>query len=134
MRAGERAFDPSYLINLTDITGAKNIEVVYRFDDEHLLVQFWDPADPLPEGFDIAAYYNAPSFKTLKVNLQTGAAESLEAFPKATRGGDAELILDGVTYFQDVANNRRTLRRFEGSNLVEVVRASGVFSVMARVR
>jgi hypothetical protein len=139
VRAGQRSFDPSYFINLTDIVQSTAIEIVNRLDDEHILVQFWDSEEPFPE--NIEDYYAVPNFKSLKVNLQTGAAEPLAIFPKGNLGSYVDFVVDGISYYPayeqrsgEVGAGSTTLQRIEGGQLSDVFHATGSVTQIVRVR
>lgn len=139
VRAGERGFDPDYFIDLSAIVQSKAIEIVNRLDDEHILVQFWDSEEPFPE--NIEDYYSEPNFKSLKVSLQTGAAEPLAIFPKGNLRAYVDFVVDGVSYYPaydqrsaEVGAGRTTIQRIEGGELADIFSSAGSVTQMMRVR
>jgi hypothetical protein len=102
MKAGTTTFDPDYFIDLLKLTGSPLVYGTFVVDDDHLMLQVWDPAtDPAPfvaQGAD--AVWDAEEYVYMLVDLKTRTATRVAAIPKAGAQSVAKFRLDGVLHVQ----------------------------------
>jgi hypothetical protein len=134
--AGSRDFDPSYYLDLTELTGSPAIFGTWLADDDHIVAQVWDPDDPLPALQD--DYWTAPNFITqlVSISLSDQTVVPFQDVPKGRIANDRELNVDGRHYFQvaDADGAGVTMNELSATGLRPMFHAPGNITVLARVR
>ncbi len=97
IKKGETSFDPSYYINLNEVTGSKGIVGDWKIDDDYIMARVYDPANELPAAYD--DYYGSQNFISKKINIKTGATEDYPALPKGGFSSNIQDWIDNMTYF-----------------------------------
>lgn len=119
---GALAFDPTFFVNLLEVTGSPSIYAAYQVDGSNLLLQAWDPDTPM-NAPDPDAYWSAGEYLYLLVDLEARTSQRVTNIPKAAAGSVQQFRLDGQLYVQTYEERVADIGR---SSIVHRVRPDGV--------
>jgi hypothetical protein len=98
IRAGERQFDPDYLVDMRALTGSYVNFPWFHVQGSQYLAQPWDPGVPLPEVLD--DYWNGAGLTPMLVDIGTGESQPYPDVAGTIMVSSMEFELDGVAYYQ----------------------------------
>jgi hypothetical protein len=95
--AGSVEFDPSYLVDLGQLTGTTINYPWFHVQGSQYLAQVWDAAQPIPD--DPGQYWYA-DMKPLLVDVERGTAVPYPDIDGSIMVASAEYSIDGVSYYE----------------------------------
>lgn len=97
---GASTFDPSYSVNVSQITGSPGVWAIHRIDATHVLAQLWDPATPIDTIATADDYISASNFIYVLINTETRTFETVTSIPRGGIGNSFDNVVDGTLYIQ----------------------------------
>jgi hypothetical protein len=104
IKAGEKAFDPTFKVDLLALSQSRALRSGYWMPDHKLLAHVWPDSVPAPTAAELAAtpdlFWSFKKLQYVVMDLDHGTATPVLAIPPAGGGNLTPLAMDGVNYLQ----------------------------------